>query len=405
VNLSPKFFRRGRDGGRDASSGEHATPATTEPGATTGAAAGATTGAASGATTGAAAGAETAATEAQGAAQGAAVAQASADEPEKPAAHTCPHCNAPMADDQEWCTQCGERSGSSMRKRAGWASAGALTAASAILASGAAAAGVAALTQGSVKETPHLPLTAQAPPTTTTTVPPARAPAPVNPGSPETLRAPHPPAPAPAPTTPASSPATPTHPTSSASSATHAGNATHTNTQETAARTESHHTTTTSQGAGSEAAELQGLTASAYTLNPEYSKSSLEGPENDPSRALEGHESGTYWTVTVKRGTAQNFNVGLLIALGGATSVGSVEVHTTTPGIPLEVFGTTRGQVPTSISSWTRLALTTGLKPSQTLKLGSTRTGWRFVLLWMPTINQSLRHVTLGEVALYAPTG
>ena len=48
---------------------------------------------------------------------------------------------------------------------------------------------------------------------------------------------------------------------------------------------------------------------------------------------------------------------------------------------------------------------TPGLKASATIKLGSTGTHWRYVLLWIPKVNQSLRHVSLGEVALYPPTG
>ena len=151
--------------------------------------------------------------------------------------------------------------------------------------------------------------------------------------------------------------------------------------------------------------ELQGLTASAYTLNTEYPKASLEGPENDPTRALEGRESGTSWTVQIKPGSAEHVNVGLQIALGGPTRVGSVEIHTTTPGFPLEIYGTTSSQPPSTLSEWKRLALTPSLKASATIKLGSTGTHWRYVLLWIPKVSQSLRHVSLGEVALYPPTG
>jgi hypothetical protein len=304
-----------------------------------------------------------------------------------------------MAEGQDWCTQCGERADGSLRKRAGWASAGVLTAASAILASGAAAAGVAALTQGSAKEAPHAPITAQAP-VTTTTVSPASPPPAVNPGSPETLKTTHTATPAHlgrSANTPASSGASP------APAATGNSNPT---TSESATSQESRQTsTTTHSAAASEAAELQGLTASAYSLNPEYPKATLEGPENDPSRALEGRESGTEWKVTVKPGTAENLNVGLLVALGGATRVGSVEVHTSTPGFPLEIYGTTNTQPPAAITGWTRLALTPSLKASATLKVGTTGTRWRYVLLWIPKVGEGLHHVALGEVALFAPTG
>jgi hypothetical protein len=321
----------------------------------------------------------------------AAVTQSSADA-KGAAAHTCPHCKAPMADDQEWCTQCGEREDGSLRARTGWYSAGVLTAASAILASGAAAAGVAALTQTPAKEGPHTPLaTATA---TTAAAPPATASAPANPGSPETLKAPR--------SVPVSPPVKPPTPhataTPSASHASSTGGSTPST--ESSTRTSA----TSTQSSGPEVAELQGLTASAYTLNPLYPKAALEGPENDPSRALEGRESGTAWSIPIKPGTAENLNVGLQIALGGPTQVGSVELHTSTPGFPLEIYGTTSRQPPTSIGAWTRLGLTPALKASATLKVGETNKHFRFVLLWIHKVPGDMKHVALGEVALFPPS-
>jgi hypothetical protein len=341
----------------------------------------------------------------EGGAQSATVAQATST-PEKEAAeaHKCPHCGAPMADGQQWCTQCGEDSGGNFRKHAVWSSAGVLTVGSAILASAAAAAGVAALNQGSATEPPHRRL-AVLPATTTSTVPPAPPPAAVSPGSPETLKTAH----APPASTPGATPAT-THTPATPSTpapASHGGTASNpSNTTSPASNsTQSSHSSTTSSSAGAEAPELQGLTASAYSLNAEYPKSELEGPENDPSRALEGRESGTAWIVQIKPGTAENVNVGLLVALGGATRVGSVEVHTTTPGFPLEIYGTTSSQPPSTLSAWTRLALTPKLKATATIKLGSTGTHMRYVLLWIPKVPAGTHHVALGEVALFAPTG
>jgi hypothetical protein len=326
-------------------------------------------------------------------AAGAPVAQASAPQEDHAKEGTCPHCGAAMAEGQQWCTQCGERDDGSLRKRAALSSAGVLTVASAILASGAAAAGLAALTQGTAKEPPHRSIVAQTPVTTSTT--PAAPPVASNPGTPETLKATSSPPPPPAATT---------H-TSSSASASAQGSAGGGTSSSGGSTTKSQRTTTSSSSTASEVPELQGLTASAYTLNAEYPKASLEGPENDPARALEGPESGTSWTVQIKPGTADNVNVGLQIALGGPTKVGSVEIHTTTPGVPIEIYGTTSSQPPATLTEWKRLALTPSLKASATIKLGSTGTRWRYVLLWIPKVNQSLRHVSLGEVALYPPTG
>jgi len=335
----------------------------------------------------------------QNAPAGAAVSEASAAKAEHADGGKCPECGASMAEGQQWCTQCGERSDGSMRKRASWASAGALTIASAILASGAAAAGVAALNQGSATEPPHRSILAQTPVTTSTTTP-AVPPAASSPGSPETLTAPHTssaPAPAPA--------ATVTRATSTASANANGGTVGNAGTGSSTASntTPSQKTTTSATSSASEVPELQGLTASAYSLNPQYPKDSLEGPENDPMRALEGPESGTSWTVHIKSGTAENLNVGLAVALGGPTRVGSVEVHTSTPGFPVEIYGATSSQPPAALGEWQRLALTPNLKASATLKLGSTGTHWRYVLLWLPKVAQGVGHVALGEVALFPP--
>ncbi len=321
-------------------------------------------------------------------------------ESEAPGAHSCPHCGSPMAPEQDWCTQCGERSSGNTKARAGWYSAGVVTAASAILASGAAAAGVAALSQGSAKESPHAPIVAQSPPTTSAA--PTTPVAPVSPGPPETLKA-HSQVP------PAAQTVRTTHSTSSSTAAAQGGTATGTGTPATgtgtpATSTRSSQTSTSTQSAGPEGSELQGLTASAYTLNPSYPKASLEGPENDPSRALEGRESGTAWSVDVKPGTHENLNVGLQIALGGATRVGSVELHTSTPGFLLEVYGTTASTPPTELSAWKRLGLTPSLKASAVIKLGETGKHMRFVLLWIPKVPSKLSRIAIGEIALFPPS-
>jgi hypothetical protein len=322
-----------------------------------------------------------------------ALAQSAANE-EDPRPRTCPQCKAPMAHEQDWCTQCGERSHASRRARAGWYSAGLLTAVSAILASGAAAAGVAALTQTPAKESRHLSLAPV--PSTTAAAPPTPA-APANPGSPETLKAPRSQPPSQLPKTPAKLPSPKPSPVVAAHVPAAAPST------PTVAST-THASSTSTQSVGPEATELQGLTASAYSLNPLYPTSTLEGPENDPSRALEGRESGTAWSIQVKPGTAENLNVGLQIALGGPTQVESVELHTSTPGFPLEIYATTSSQPPTALGAWRRIGLTPSLKASATLKVGETSKRCRFVLLWIPKVPSKLTHVSLGEVALFPPS-
>jgi hypothetical protein len=318
-----------------------------------------------------------------------------------------------MAEKQDWCTQCGKRAGRDPRARATWYSVGILTAGSAVLASGAAAAGVAALTQTSTKEAPRRTLVAQAPATTS---PGTSAPtAPVNPGAAETLKVP--PAGTASTLPPANTLATPTTtPSSSAAinppvsvhttpapapSHTHASAASTTHSTSTASNSSSN---SSSSSASAEPINLTGVSASVY--NPygypasAFAHHKRAGEQWEPPNK---EEPSTAWTVTVKPGTAEHLNVGLAINLGEAQKLGSVEVATATPGFPLEVRGTASSTPPASITEWTPLRMTRALKRTETLKLGGNAKAFRHLVLWIPSVPERLSHVTISEVTLFEP--
>jgi hypothetical protein len=296
-----------------------------------------------------------------------------------------------MADNQDWCTQCGNRSDANRRARAGWLSAGGVIALSAVLATTAAAAGIAALTESGVKEPTH-PRLALVPPTpalTTTTATTGGAVA----GAPETLKAPHFRGKQTTTTTTTRSQITTTTTTVTKRSST------------VVVVPPASTTTTTSRQASLEGPELEGVTASAYTNNTQYTLAALEEGEagQGTSRAVEGPESETAWKFHVLPGTSENVNVGLLLHLHGATKVGTVEVHTSTPGFPLEVWGTTANTAPASISEWTLLGLAHKLRKSKTIKLSRTHTAWHLILIWIPKVPATQSSASIGEVALFEP--
>ncbi|MHB8492378.1 MAG: hypothetical protein ACYDA6_09245 [Solirubrobacteraceae bacterium] len=309
-------------------------------------------------------------------------------------AHRCANCNAPMADAQDWCVQCGANDKRTMRTRAGWASAGGLMAASAILATGAAAAGVAALTQGSAKEANH-PLRALAP--VTQPAPAAPPSTPANPGTPETLTIPpkH-----------GATAQTQTHTTHTTTTA--ASTAQGTSTQSTSSSSTTSATQTTTTGAAA-AIELQAQDLSVYNPRKAY-------PAADVGNPRQSFEEGatSLWSVQVQPPGASKLDVGLLVHLPRFKRVGSVEVITATPGYTLEILGTKSEKAPASItdSGWTKLAKQNDLRRKSTITLSNSRERFRYIVLWITSIPSSLAgsagspgHVSLDELALLPPGG
>ncbi|MDE3069864.1 MAG: hypothetical protein KGJ43_03960, partial [Acidobacteriota bacterium] len=319
-------------------------------------------------------------------AAGAAADPASADAGD--ARHHCGNCKAPMADEQDWCVQCGTADKRSMRTRAGLASAGGLMAASALLATGAAAAGVAALTQSPAHEPAHrllsMPPVTQPPASATTT--------PVNPGTPETLKTPRT-APAPAPassssTSPASTPAS-----SSGSSAT----------------TQTTTTTTTTTTGPPPAIELQAQDLSVY--NPHHAYPAADA--GDPRKSFE-EGALSLWDVQVQPAGASKLDVGLLVHLRSPRRTASMEVITSTPGYTVEVFGAKGEKAPKSISdpAWTRLALQSDVRRKSTIALSHSNERFPYIVVWITAIPSSLAgsagspgRVSLDELALLPVSG
>ena len=301
-----------------------------------------------------------------------------------------------MASDQDWCTQCGNRADHRRRTGAGLLSAGALVALSAVLATTAAAAGIAALTESSVKEPSHTRLALVPPPVTVATTTSAPV-SPATPTGPQTV----------GPGRHAGRLATSSSSSTTSSTTTTTASSTTTTTATSVSRPVSRTTTTTTTGSAQqqEGPELEGVTAAAYSNSPLYQTTALEEGEagQGVSRAVEGPESETAWQIGVISGTAKHMNFGLMLQLHAPTRVGSVEVHTTTPGFRLEVFATSAATVPASITEWKLIGSVAKLKHRKTIKLTDTTTAWRRITLWIPKVPASQTHVSLGEVALFAP--
>lgn len=335
---------------------------------------------------------------------------------------SCKSCGATLAEDQEWCLQCGAGAPGSLLREADWRPLAALAAAGAILLGGAGTAAYAALSQQPSKPPTHV-LIAQVPASTVPSTP-------TTPTTPSTLNTP-PPTSTPSTTTPSGAFGTGT----SGSSSTGLPSSTvkppklpalvptphnpptllPTNTGSTPSSEPATPVKTPTTGATeptSPAANPILLdTDAASTYNPSGYPESYFG---DPGLAIDG-ETGTAWTAQVPPSVAPKMAAGLALDLKTARHLGTLELHTSTPGMTLEVFGANGSAIPPTIvdPAWRKLTASHLVKKKNaTIKLGTGGRAYRFVVLWFIQAPASAvgtptapGHISIGEVVPYPPGG
>lgn len=300
-----------------------------------------------------------------------------------PAARACPKCAAAMAPGQDWCLQCG--SGAPEALGGGWRPAAWVLGLTVLLLLGAAAAGYAALTT----KAPTAPLVtrtvAAAPPATTpvapaTTPPTTSVPLVKPPKIPLTT-----PTPSSTATTPATTPATTTETTKTTST-----------------------TETKTGGTGSaEPTPILLDTDAASTYNPYNLPASYFG---DPSLTIDG-DTSTAWTAEVNPATAPTMAEGLLVNLKSPQKLQAVKLVTSTPGMTVQLFGTTATTAPDSITSheWVALSHSVVLhkKHAHIALLHKTK-AVTLVTLWISKAPASAvgtpeapAHVSVNEIELF----
>jgi hypothetical protein len=345
---------------------------------------------------------------------------------------SCESCGAPLAEEQQWCLQCGAPAPGSIVRERDWRPLAVLAGAAALVLAGAATAAALALGQHPSKPPTHLviaqvPAVTAAPPTTPTpgsTLPTTPGAGTGGVGTPPgagksgstlgtgkgtagllpsgTVKPPKLPAVVPTPhalSTPRPSSSTPTPtPTTTPTGTTPTG------------------TGTTPSGSGTSGTSPSRLpnpilldTDAASTYNPSGYPASYFG---DPSLAIDG-ETSTAWTAQVEPKVAPLMAAGLALDLKSPTRVGSLEVITTTPGMSVEVFGSNAAALPETITdpAWTKLAPKHLIKKKKGLvKLGTGNKAYRFLVLWLVKAPTSAvgtptapGHVSISEVVPYPP--
>jgi hypothetical protein len=334
-------------------------------------------------------------------------------------ARACSSCGAPLADGQDWCLQCGTGAPDSLRSRTPtWRSVAAVATAIAILVAGATAAAYAALSKSSAKAPAASTIARAAAPTATTPVSPASpfTPAPSGTatakiGVPTTIKpAIQLPKAAKIPLTPATIAPTPTPKITPPNVPSGIGGSGSSPTASTPKST---------AGSGGVVGEAhpQALlldTNAASTYDPYGYAASNFG---DPSLAIDG-DSTTGWTALVEPSVAPKMAEGLVIDLNSARKLSAVALTTSTPGMTVQIYGSSAAALPGSITDPAWVALTPSFiekKKHVRIALGASsataaaaKNAYRFIALWISQAPasavgtpQAPGHVVVDELELF----
>jgi hypothetical protein len=346
-------------------------------------------------------------------------APASAPDGSKAPARACANCGTPLARDQDWCLQCGAGAPDSLSSRTpSWRSAAVILTTLAVLVAGAAGAAYAALSKGTGKTAPAVTTVAQAvppaasAPTTPTTPVPGVTTTPKI-GAPTTIKPLIPlPKAAKIPLTPSITP-TPSVKLKPITPITGAGG----EPAPTTSTPKSSKETPAPVGEAHPEALLLDTNA-AQTYNPYNYPATNFG---DPSLAIDGDPT-TGWTALVEPSVAPKMAEGLVVDLNTPRKLSAVALLTSTPGLTMQVYGSSAATLPTSITDPAWVALTPSFaehKRHVKLKLAAghgafalaARRAYRFITLWIsraPAASvgtpQAPGHVTVDELELF-PTG
>jgi hypothetical protein len=308
-----------------------------------------------------------------------------------------------MADDQDWCLQCGAGAPGSLGTPS-WRSAAAILGATVLLVLIAAAAAYAALSKSGSSQASSTTVARVAPPAATAPITPSTTPTNPPPGTLGTTPTPKasiPPVKTPKiPLTAVVPKATPTTTTPSSSPGTGSSTATTPSTPATG-------------GANSEESASTAIlldTDAASTYNPYSYPASGFG---DPSLAIDG-DSTTAWTAKLDPATAPKMAQGLLIDLKTKQKLAAVGLITSTPGMTVQVYGANSQTAPPSITdpAWVALSRSLTVKKKRThIKLRDSKQTFTFVTLWISGAPEASvgtpeapGHVDVNELELF-PAG
>lgn len=346
----------------------------------------------------------------------------------EPEARTCDACGAAMAPEQDWCLECGTAAPGRLGTRPGWRAMVTVVGATLLLATGAVAAGYAALSEDANVEAsqpapPAAGPVAQAPPPLPpASAPPATAPPAASAPTAPSATLPTVPAPSPAPAPGAAVPAPPPAATPlpvptppSSGGATGGGESGGSQGDPGSGGSGTKGTGDSGSGSSGSSEKGGGVTRTAVAIpdggvkiyDP-YKRLTVKG---DPADAHDGSRDTVTRLATKTPGEAMG--VGLVIDLGKETAVGAVEILSDTPGYRLETYGATSDPLPpdildtrwkhfTDIGSFDRTTKDGNTKGDDIdrLSLGGERK-IRRLALWVTTPPERAPLVRISEIRLF----
>ncbi len=324
-----------------------------------------------------------------------------------PEVRTCPTCQAPLEDGQDWCLNCGEAQPSRRIALPGKRAAATVMALTTVLVGGAVAASYAALQDDATPAATTPTQVAQVPAPAPAPAPDAAAAAAAAAAASSAVPAePSTPVPSDTSTLPdTGSSSTYTPPPSSddfsdssssqgTTKSTQTASGTDTKTSKSDTSTADTRTSTTPTETTPVAITLGDDAAALY--DP-YKRDTAAG---DAKKAVDG-DPGTSFPVTVAPGSTQ-IGAGLTVDLGKLQGIREVDLTTKTPGFKVEVYATDDTDLPPDVldTRWAHLKDVTSVgsdaaaKGKEIVKLGSGATKYRHVLLWFtapPTDGSTVR--------------
>jgi hypothetical protein len=323
-----------------------------------------------------------------------------------------------MVPDQDWCLACGTAAPGRLGTRPGWRAATTVIAITAVLVTGAVAAGYAAL-QGDAGREAGAPAPAsaapiaQAPPADTTPAAPAAPPAATTPAQ-TTPAAPAkggtlPKVKAPGSSSSGSVTAKPVVPTKTTPSPSTGSGTTPTTTTPTQTSTG---TTTTPAVTPKPAGPTPiSLGSDAGSIYDPYQRAAEAG---EATKALDGNPS-TAWFVTAK--SPDQMGVGYDVDLGKLSGVRELELATSTPGFRVEVYATDEASLPPDIldTRWSHITNRSDVDSAaaadaqngntagdgkERIVLGSGSSKYRHVLLWFTQPPKDGARIKISELQL-----
>jgi hypothetical protein len=323
-----------------------------------------------------------------------------------PEVRTCPTCQAPLEEGQDWCLNCGEAQPSRRIALPGKRAAATVLALTTVLVGGAVAASYAALSDGSDPATTTPTQLAQVPAPSSAAPAPdpsAAAPSTAVPATPSTAVPSDtgviPPDTGSAPVTPAPSSSSSSTSSSSQGTSTSSETATDTDTSTGTSTSKSDDSTadtrTSTTPAETEPVAIK-LGEDAAALYDPYKRDTAAG---DPKKAFDG-DPNTSFPVTVAAGSTQ-IGAGLTVDLPKLQGIREIDLTTKTPGFKIEIYATDETDLPPDVldTRWAHLKDVTGVGADadggkEIVSLGSGTTKYRHVLLWFtapPTDGSTVR--------------